>query len=227
MKMANKWGVIMNNETLISAVEKKTLISWLFNPFRYVAGGPALGLGVFIIVVTSLIGYFSRIHFDGVIDFHPAPKTSAPLWLFVAEGLIDWLSLSLILTILATIVPPRNFRIIDVFGTQALARWPHLLTSLAALPPGFARYSLQLMDNTASGSTDLPPASPDAIFFWFGILVMILALIWVVTLMYQGFSVSCHLKGVKGAVIFIIGLVAAEILSKITLLQLINRFIEK
>jgi hypothetical protein len=207
----------------ITSGESKTLVRWLFNPFRYVAGGTALGTGLLIIIGTSLIGSFGRTHFDGVLDVHAG--TAAPLWVFISEGLIDWLTLSLALTFLAVIIPPRSFRIIDVFGTQALARWPMLLTALATLPPGFARYNEQLIRNAESGNPTLPPFSADAAFYAFGILIMILAIIWMVAMMYQGFSVSCHVKGATGVIAFIVGLLAAEILSKYVLQQILKRFI--
>jgi hypothetical protein len=213
----------------IQTAQKRTLRSWLFNPFRYVAGGTALGLGLAAIVGAGLIGSLNRVHFDGVLDAHVGGP-EAPWWVFITEGIIDWLSLAMVLTVLAAIIPPRGFRVIDVFGTAALARWPMLLTALAVLPPGFTIYyeqwvqrSKTAVDTTSSLMPALPPFVIHVIFLG-ALCLVIISVIWMVALMYRGFAVSCHLKGAKAVFAFIAGLILAEILSKIALWLLLIRF---
>ena len=42
----------------------------LFNPFFYVAGIKALGLGLAAIFLAGLVGWCGHTHFDGVLDTH-------------------------------------------------------------------------------------------------------------------------------------------------------------
>ena len=97
------------------------LSQWFFNPFRFIAGFKALLLGLAIILISAFVGSFSNTHFDGVLDVHTGLE--APLWLFFAEGLINWICMVIPLFFFGLIVSRSSFRRIDVFGTQALARW--------------------------------------------------------------------------------------------------------
>ncbi len=74
-----------------------SLGQWLFNPFNYVAGGQALVLGLVAILMAGGFGALSNTHFDGVIDVHSG--RAAPLWVFLTEGVINWLSLAFVLLI--------------------------------------------------------------------------------------------------------------------------------
>ena len=67
----------------------------LFHPFLRLAGGTALLLGLAAITLTGLIGAGQGLHFDGVLDTHAG--TRGPWWFFAAEGLIDWISLAVLL----------------------------------------------------------------------------------------------------------------------------------
>jgi hypothetical protein len=51
---------------------------------------------------------------------------------------------------------------------------------------------------------------------------MIPFLCWMVALMYKSFSVSCNVKGGKAIGTFVAGLIIAEILSKLALVQVMR-----
>ena len=54
-------------------------------------------------------------------------------------------------------------------------------------------------------------------FFFAAISGSFALLCWTVVLMYKAYSVSCNIKGAKAIVSFIIGLIIAEVLSKVAL----------
>ena len=60
---------------------------------------------------------------------------------------------------------------------------------------------------------------------WFIVanVVIVLTLIWMVTLMYKAYAISCNLKGAKAIGSFIAGLIAAEVVSKLLLGLIYNR----
>ncbi len=200
----------------------KRLISWLWNPFTHTAGALALFIGVIAILAAGGLGSIENAHFDGVLDTHVGRP--APCWVFLVEGLINWLSLAVVLWIAGLLISGkgRTFRAIDLFGTQALARWPFLLVSLACLLPGFSRYSAGLEKMATSGQIRLP-ASPlaDALTFWCVIFFMLLCLIWFVALAWKSFRISCGLKGGKAVAVFIVGIIIAEVISKIAILKML------
>ncbi|MBW7865173.1 MAG: hypothetical protein H3C30_12270 [Candidatus Hydrogenedentes bacterium] len=119
-----------------------SLKTWFFNPFHNIAGGKALGIGLVVIVVAAVNGSVSNTHFDGVFDAHTGLQ--APVSLHIFEGLVNWLALSVCLCLAGLALRGRRFRAIDVFGTQALARFPTLFIAFAVLLPGYQRQALRL-----------------------------------------------------------------------------------
>jgi len=201
----------------LSATRTRAWRVWLFNPFHYVAGGTALVAGLLIIVVTSLNGALSHSHFDGVLDFHTG--AAAPWWVYVAEGLIDWLVMGVLAYAAGRIVSASQFRAVDVFGTQALARTPALTMPVAAMLPGFQRQTERFVTMNPEIHVG------DVMQFAAGIVGILVALIWMVLLMYRAFSVSCNAKGTRAVVAFIVALLVAEGVSKGAIAVMLNAVI--
>jgi hypothetical protein len=194
---------------------ERTVKGWLFHPSVYLAGGSALGVGLLAILAAGWIGWLGHTHFDGVLDMHLAG--GGPLWFFLSDGLVDWLCLAVVLLIAGRIFSKTHFRVLDVLGTQAWARWPTLLTSLIALPEAahrFGHYLIQQLNHTG-GTVEFELT--DAIAFGLLLLGSILLLIWTVGLMYRAYSHVCNVKSEKAVSSFVTGLIIAEVLSKVTL----------
>jgi hypothetical protein len=207
------------NDTL---APEKSLKQWLFNPFRFIAGTEALFLGLIIILAAAVIGWFGKTHFDGVLDVHTGG--TAPLWLFIAEGVIDWLCMVLFLFFSALLISRVSWRFIDILGTQALSRWPTLLTALAMLPEANRRFGNYLLSKISQSGTAPAINQMDAFIFFTAAIISLLMIIWMVTLMYKSYMVSCNVKGPKAIITFIISLILAEALSKVLILYLLGRF---
>lgn len=193
------------------------LSQFLFHPFHRVAGMSSLLLGLAAILLAGGIGFRQNLHFDGVLDAHVGGKT--PLWVALAEGLINWLSLTVLLLIAGKSLSKTAFRVIDLMGTQALARWPMLLVSLGCLAPGFHRYTDALvmsLQTIKPGATTfaLPPMGWDGFVFAIVTIVMLACTVWMVALMWKSFSHCCNLRGGKAVGAFAVSLLLAEILSK-------------
>ncbi len=181
---------------------------WLFNPFVYVAGTKALVIGWAGILVTAVIGYFSKTHFDGVLDAHTGH--SSPLWFYLEDAIVDWSLPVAIFYISGRIFSKSSIRFIDVAGTLAFARWVMLFPALI----GFCVYVPE--SNHPTTVDELIKRSMTAPVILSG-LVGIAFVAWMVALMHNAFTTSCNLKGSKAVWSFVIGLIVAEILSKIIL----------
>lgn len=209
MNEVNDRGKLMPN---------RSVSQWLFNPFRFVAGYKALMLGLGIILISALIGSLGNTHFDGVLDVHIGNE--APLWYFFAEGVIDWLSLAVPLFFFGLILSPSSPRMIDVFGTQALARWPYLITSIAMLSEANLRFSMHLMSRITSTAASGALNYADMCIFILAAIVTVLMIVWTVALMYRAYAVSCNIKGAKAIITFIVSIIGAEVISKLLILLL-------
>ena len=189
----------------------------LFHPFLRIAGAASLGLGLAAILCAGLLGAYQGLHFDGVLDTHVGKK--GPTWFFVGEGMIDWICLASLLLLAGRLVSKTAFRSIDLFGTQALARWPTVLVALACLAPGFHRFSDALTKSIIGLKPGqippLPPMGPDTVVFGLVTVFMLACTAWMIALMWRSFSHCCNVRGAKAVSAFVIALLLAEVLSKV------------
>ncbi len=208
----------MDTHSLADNVSRKNIRTWLFNPFHYVAGGKALAVGLALILAAGLVGSLSNSHFDGVLDFHTG--AAAPLWMFVCEGLVDWLVLSGLLLLGGKVICRSRGRALDVFGTQALARFPTVVTATFALMPGYRRFALHLAARYINTLPDVQTKAADPIMFGITVVVAVLMVVWMVALMYRAFSVSCNVTGGKAIGVFIACVILGEAISKVVIIFL-------
>jgi len=198
--------------------------NWVFNPFNYIAGSKALLLGIAIITLSALLGYFSNNHFDGVIDIHIGAK--APFLVFLVEGLINLFCISLFLLIFSAIFLTLKFRIIDVVGTQAFARLPLIIVPIIGifLPQGniaeYIQYTFLKIGNPISISNF------EIAGFIIYTIISLVSLAMMITWMYNAYRVSSNIKGAKIIISFIVSVLLAEILSKY-LLSVIYYFLNQ
>lgn len=190
-----------------------SLGQYLFNPFRTLAGGKALLLGLIMILLTAFVGSLGSTHFDGVLDVHTGHE--APIWFFFAESIIDWLSMVLFLVFSALLISPTRWRFIDILGTQALARWPTIFSALVMLPDANRRFGEYIIAKLTQSSTSVNLNPMDAVIFFMAAIATLAATIWMVVLMYKAYAVSCNVKGAKAIVTFIVSILLAEVLSKV------------
>lgn len=181
----------------------------LFNPFRYIAGFKALVSGTIILFATAVLGSFNKVHFDGVIDIHTG--VTAPTWFFLTEVISSWLIVAFLLYIAALVISKSKVRLVDVFGTQALAKYPFFIISAISFIPLF-QFTFQ----------GIPEIEPRLLLF---MVISLAVTIWSLILMYNAFSVSANVKGRTAIITFIAVIVIAEILSKILLYKLYSTFI--
>jgi hypothetical protein len=197
------------------------LADLLFRPFVYIAGLQSLLIGIAGILLAGLLGYLSNSHFDGVLDFHTGRP--AALHLFLLEGLVDWLALSVVLLVAGKLVSRTAFRAVDLLGTQAMARWPTLLVAATSLAPQYQRLLAGLVAQLGGPAGQVAIRPADIGVGGLALLLMLLCIVWMVALMYQAYSLCCNVRGAKGAGSFVLALLAAEAISKVALIRLLTR----
>lgn len=196
-------------------------LPWLFSPFAHIAGWKALLIGVIAILLAGHIGSYSNTHFDGVLDVHSG--RSAPYWFFLAAGIVDWLCMAVSFWIIGKIVVKKSFRAIDIFGTQAMARWPTILTALVTLPPAYTRFTHALIQFSRTQKFPDGYNPMDAVAFGVAVAVMLMVLLWTVRLMFNSYKISCNPDSGKIGRTFIIGLIVAEIASKAIIIGIMKQ----
>ncbi|MDR2086844.1 MAG: hypothetical protein LBP72_06675 [Dysgonamonadaceae bacterium] len=194
----------------------RNLKAYLFQPFSFFAGWTSVITGLFILTVLVVAGFFTHTHFDGVLDVHygcnemPASLSRHLYCVFISRIIAI-----AVFYITAVILSSSKIRLIDIAGTITTAQWPLLFAPLIGFLPGM---------RFCEGSVNTLNVEAIMIFFrehlvglLFGVLFMLILLIWSVFLMYNAYSVSANIKGGKGIASFIAALFVAEIISKIAL----------
>ena len=207
----------MPQETTSSAVvpDEMTVARWLFNPFIRIAGGQALAVGLAAIVASGLAAAAAGVHFDGLIDFHPGYRVSFRVP--IVEGLVNWSVITVLLVLVSFLVAPRTVRVVDIAGTQALARWPLLPAALACVPGPVREANDELVAAAVEGRMVTPPAASLVA----GLFASACA-IWMVWLMWKAFAVSCNQRGGRAVAIFVAALIAGEVATKFLLLRMLG-----
>ncbi len=166
-------------------------IKYLINPFERIAGWQALVIGVIIIALTALFGSMNSIFFTGTMQVGPIKHNFVQA---IVSQTLNWFIPFLILWLAGVCFSKTKIRVIDVAGTTSLACAPLLLMVIIYFLP-------------------IAPASlydiPRVIIMT---LIYIPTAIWVIALMYNAFSVSCHMKGSRGIITFIGAFIIAEVL---------------
>jgi len=207
--------------------ERGQTITCLFQPFERVAGGLALVLGAVAIVLSAALASSAGLIHDGVLDLHFSAHLS--FWTLLAQGLINWLSLSGLLLVAGSCLAPRSFRWIDLLGTQALARWPMLAATAYLSIPGLntriRELTEELMSKMPTDPSKVMASSAyllDAMWLTLISLPSLVFIAWMIWLMYHAYSISTDMKGSRAVFSFVAALVLASIFSKVLIIHLVG-----
>lgn len=184
-------------------------MTYLFNPFRYIAGVKSLVAGILVLLLTAIAGYFSHIHFPDLISVKTGP--GFPLWYFILQSFSNWLVISILLYVLALIFSPSSVRAIDIFGTQAIARFPYLFAALAGFSGSLDKFGKYVVYNTLHQGEPVNLSTGDTVMAISILIFTLLLTIWMVVLMYNAFRVSANVKGGRSAALFIVAFVISMI----------------
>ncbi len=194
----------------------------IFNPFKYVAGAKALILGILIILITAYIGFLSNTHFPDLISVKL--WSDFPVLYYVLQGLSNWLIFSTILYLCAIIFSTSSIRAIDIFGTQALARFPYLIAAFIGFSDSIIKFGKYTLWKYFKIGEQISLSTSSAVIAVSILFLVLLLTIWLVVLMYNAFKVSSNLKGTKSVVLFVIVFIVTVIVTSYATKYLITYF---
>ncbi len=183
----------------------------LINPFRYIAGLESLFLGLGILISTALTAYLSHIHFPDLISVKTSP--GFPFSLILIQCLSNWMISSTLFYIVGILLSKSSVRAVDVFGTQAMARFPYLLVAFAGFSPLLDKFGKYMLWSTLSMGGPVVMPSFEMTFAVLIVMLTLIATAWMIILMVNAFKVSTNLKDAKLIVSFIAVLLLATLLT--------------
>ena len=178
----------------------------LINPFTYIAGWQAFGIGIVFVALMGVVGSLSGVYFDGALDAHLSGRGNFyHSFLFLS---IDIVCVTLFMWI-AALLFSKNVRLIDMLGTMTLSKAPMLIVACM----GFL-----VSEKVVFSLSENPLAVLTMPSFLIFIMLFIPFIAWNIALMYNAFKVSSGIKGNRIIAIFIVALLLAEIVSKIIII---------
>jgi len=188
------------------------LVSILVNPFNMIAGSKSLMLGMVIIFTTSFFAYLFDTHFTGVLDVKYG-QSGLKYYNFLLYNIINLITISLLIYLSGLIISKSSIRFIDVIGTQSLARFPLIITPFFNSGSLMEKFGLLIMQKYLSNSNEVEIFVYQWILIICFLFLIVIAIIWMIALMYNAYRVSCNVKGNIAIISFILSLLFAEAFS--------------
>jgi hypothetical protein len=191
----------------------------LFNPFEKFSEIQLLFFGIAITIIGSYIGYFFNGRFDGAIDLHFTNETTL-LQPFI-DNCINILSVAVILFFLGKTINKKT-RFIDILIPAFVARLPFYLLPFSNFNNFMVNFTNSMLENVdLKNPMALHIETSDLISISLFAIVSIAMLVWFFVLLFHGFKIAANCKTPIHTLIFVIGIIMAEILSK-TLIYFLN-----
>lgn len=183
----------------------------LYNPFECLSEKRLLIFGTLLLIVAIMAAMLLSIRFDSALDLHMVSET-VPLQTALIDLSVSILSMILMLFAAGKIYNGKT-RIIDIVTTVFIARIPFLLITPFNLNQYMGKLGTLILqtDNISALSTN------DLILLSTNSILTLLILVWFVVLLWNGFKTATHAKGAKAVVLFVIGIISAEAISKVLL----------
>ena len=199
---------------LATALKRRTIFNkihstFILNPFQKIAGTKALFLGLITLILTSFLGVKAQLYYLSPMSTINAlvlakQTITNPFIFLLGQNIVCWLVLAIFLLITAKIIQKNSIRIIDFFGTVALARFPTLLVTIYTMMIRIMNPSLLDIDM----SKGFPIHFTLAQYIW-SIPIAILA-IWQAVMYFYAYKESSGLTGKKLILSFLTIIVLAE-----------------
>lgn len=189
-------------------------MSKLFKPFEYIAGQAALIIGLLISFQSIGLGMWKGVRFDGVLDVHVG--AIRPWYHYTLDQLINIGILAIVFLVLGKILK-TSARLIDVLGTIMMARIPVFVLGLIVL--GLPLDEMKSIEQNIS--TAMAFVQEHAFLFTVGGIVGIIFFVYYIQLLWQAFKTCFNKTDSKSIVLFIAGLLLAELLSKLLIVVVI------
>ncbi len=190
---------------------------WWLDPFSRVAGWQALGWGLLVQAGMVAVAISGGVLYDGAADLHIAPK-QAPAWFYGALPVITWLVVALVFLAAGKLFSRSRQRVVDYFGTVALARFPYLVAGALLHPAVLGEPFLELGKAAAGAPAEQIVRrlmhSPGLPWVLLGLLLTLVLVAWLALLTYRALAVSSGLRFPKSLWVFLGAAFVAEILTK-------------
>ncbi len=188
----------------------------LFNPFEKYSEKKLILLGIAFTLIGATLSYYFKARYDGILDLHFVPNIS--IQETIVDSLVNIISLVSFLFLFGKIINKKT-RFIDILTTSMIARFPMYLLSIFNSNELMNKALNEIIQLISKQAIDQISSSTWTISIIFG-LCLLPTMIWYIALLFNGFKVASNAKGKQSIILFILGVLFAEIVSKLLIYQL-------
>ena len=192
--------------------------SVFINPFEKYQENALLSIGFFAMLIGSLIGSYYNARFDGFLDLHFTPYSHFTVVLL--DNLINTTSSIIILFGIGKYINSKT-RLIDIITTILIGRIPFYLLPFFNTKGYIFSISNQVIEGIQNQPEVLSIAPYSYLVITIFAIVAITAMVWSISLFYNGFKVACNLQTRTQSLMFAGGILLSEIATK-TLIYFFN-----
>ena len=179
----------------------------LLKPFEKYKENQLLLFGTIALVLGSYVSSFCQANFDGAIDFHFSEYQLSFIDL-LTQNLIN-ISTLFVCLYFAGLYRYKKTRSIDILNIVLVSRAPFYFLSLFNINKSLSiNPDLPISELTNHAMSNLP-------LFIFMTIALVIVVVWMFALLYNGYKTATNAKGNLGLPLFIAAIVVAEILSKL------------
>jgi len=191
----------------------------LYNPLAVLGTRKGFVMAVLIVIVLTAIAYWGGVHLDGALDLHINPGFPS-LALVIVESLSAWLCLALCL-FGASRMFGGNGGLAPHMAVTGLARFPYVLSAIIASRPILGNLMLKGVI-VKPGEITVRPQEMMLPAIIIGGLAIVGLTVWAIGMLYFGYREASRTEGAKAFASFVIGLIVAELISKLLVVCAVN-----
>jgi len=188
----------------------------LFNPYKKFSAKNLLVAGIIITLAGSLMGYCFNVRYDGMLDMHGPSRVTVSIQQSFIDNIANMISIFAMLFISAIIVNKQTLHIYILLAS-IIYRVPLYFLSFFNYKNKIVILGEEIESNmlaTMAGKQPNSIATSDSVIFYSFAILSILLIIWSIALLYNGYHKATASKGALKIILFIVSIIAAEIISK-------------
>lgn len=192
-------------------------LSRVYNPFEKIAGWKAFGIGILILCVTTVLGYFTHAVFFGI----SIKLVDSVTWCRAFSLQFLGLGVTVAVMYLIALLAAKRVRFQDILGTVTLAKYPLILTPFIFWIFGgrtmeISDRIIQTIQTNPREIVNILTISDYAVLMGFSVLSLAIA-VWTIALLFHAFRVSTNLKGAKCGLLFTAIALISEIIINVVI----------
>ena len=188
------------------------MMKLFFNPFEKYSEKIFIPLGLAVLLLGSFLASFCSANFDGLLDLHFSAHAVSFVEIML-QNIINLLTIGFLLYAAGYLVNSK-VRVVDIFSTVLVARIPFYFVALFNV-------SHKLSFKEDATLQEIQSFAMDNLFLLLGFgLLVLLMVVWMVALLYNGYKVATNAKGTTPIVLFISAVLFSEIISKLIIYTL-------